>query len=56
MPMRLCGSLHFLDKNYNKSTTAQINKWMQEMISLYGTYIDYFVYNVMHAVYDTGIC
>lgn len=42
---RICGDLHFLNKNYNKSTTAQVNKWIQEMISLYGTMVDYFVYD-----------
>ena len=42
---RLCGNLNFLNKNNNKSTNAQINKWIEEIISLYGTRIDYFVYD-----------
>lgn len=42
---RLCGNLNFLNKNQNKSTNAQINKWIKEMIALYGTQIDYFVYD-----------
>lgn len=40
-----CGDLRFTSKNRNKSTTAQINKWIEEMVSLYGTQIDYFVYD-----------
>lgn len=42
---RICGNLNFLNKNNNKSTNAQINKWIKEMIALYGTQIDYFVYD-----------
>lgn len=40
-----CGDLRFTSKNRNKSTTAQINKWIKEIIALYGTTVDYFVYD-----------
>ena len=47
-----CGDLRFTSKNHNKSTTAQINKWIEEMIALYGTQVDYFVYDYQLGRHD----
>ena len=49
---RLCGDLRFTNKNYNKSTTAQIQKWIDEQVALYGTSVDYFEYNYQLGRHD----
>lgn len=44
--MRCNGSqLRFSNKNYNKTYASLINKWTKELVSLYGTRVDYYVYN-----------
>lgn len=36
--------LRWLNRNTNKTYSSQINKWVEEIISMYGTRVDYFVY------------
>lgn len=38
-------TLRFSNRNYNKTYSSIINKWTKELVSLYGTRIDYYVYN-----------
>ena len=41
--------LRFLNRNTNKTYTDQINKWVEEIIAMYGTRVDYYIYE-----YDMG--
>lgn len=36
--------LRFLNRNTNKTYNAQINKWVEEIISMYGTRVSYYIY------------
>lgn len=36
--------LRFLNRNTNKTYNAQINKWVDEIIAMYGTRISYYIY------------
>lgn len=36
--------LRWLNRNTNKTYVAQINKWVEEIISMYGTRVEYYVY------------
>ena len=36
--------LRFLNRNTNKTYNAQINKWAEEIVAMYGTRVSYYVY------------
>lgn len=44
--------LRFLNRNTNKTYSSQINKWVEEIISMYGTRVDYYVYEYDKSRHD----
>ena len=44
--------LRWLNRNTNKTYSSQINKWAEELIAMYGTRVDYYVYEYDKARHD----